>query len=321
MTDMIFVSLSSFAEHDRAPLSMLESSGRAFRVNASGARIAPAELVEQGRDASVIIAGVETYDASTLAQLPRLRCISRLGAGVDAIDLQAARARGITVCNTPDLPAAAVAELALTMMLALCRNLPRQAAFTRQHVWRRLEAHLLGARTVGIIGLGRIGRKVAQLARAFDAPVVAMDPAPDRRWADEHGIRIVSSDELLASCDIVSLHAAGSAASLRLGAPEFARMRKGSILINLARGSMVDESALLEALRSGHLGGAGLDVYATEPYTGPLCDLDNVVLTPHAATLTVETRSAMERESVDNALRFLDGTLPARVQVVRAPGI
>jgi D-3-phosphoglycerate dehydrogenase len=313
---VIFVTLSTFAEYDDEPLKALRASGVPFRIHQTGKRITPAELVSGGQDATVVVAGVESYDRATLEQLPALRCISRCGVGVDAIDLVAARERGVAVVNTPDAPTAAVAELALTMMLGLCRNLPRQGRAAGGKNWVRLEAHLLGKRRVGIVGLGRIGRRVAALVRAFGGEVWAVDPVADVAWCGENGVRTASLDEVLARCDIVSIHAArASGAPLRIGAPEIARMRTGAILINLGRGEMVDETALHAALQSGHLFGAGLDVYPREPYDGPLCDLDNVILTPHAATLTVETRSAMEREAVGKALRFLEQNLPPSERV------
>ena len=313
---MIFVTLSTFAEYDRAPLAMLEASGVPFKIHSTGKRITTAELIADGRDATVVVAGVEPYDRVTLDALPGLRCISRCGVGVDAIDLALARERGIAVANTPDAPTAAVAELALTMMLGLSRNVPRQAVAARAKAWKRIESHLLGGRRVGIIGLGRIGRRVAELARAFGSDVWAAEPAPDPAWCAAHGVRIVTLDELLAGCDVVSIHAAKSAgAPLRIGAAEIARMRAGAILINLGRGEMVDETALYQALVSGHLFGAGLDVYPQEPYAGPLCELDNVILTPHAATLAVETRVAMERECVRKAIAFATGTLAVAERV------
>jgi D-3-phosphoglycerate dehydrogenase len=314
---VIFVTLSTFAEYDQQPLEMLHASGVPFRVHGSGKRITTAELVAAGQEATVVIAGVEPYDRDTLARLPHLRCISRCGVGVDAIDLVAARERGVAVVNTPDAPVAAVAELAVTMMLALSRNLPRQAFAAQAREWTRLEAHLLGGRRVGIVGLGRIGRRVATLVRAFGSEVWAVDPAADGAWCAAHEVRPVPLEELLAGCDIVSIHAARSAAApFTLGAAEMNRMRAGAILINLGRGDMVDELALHAALVSGHLFGAGLDVYPEEPYRGPLCDLPNVVLTPHSATLTVETRSEMERGCVRNALDFLAGTVAPHHRVV-----
>jgi D-3-phosphoglycerate dehydrogenase len=308
--DLIFVALSTFAERDRAPLDRLEASGRPFQIQHTGKRIGTAELLQSGRDAAVIIASVEPYDASTLAALPRLRCITRCGAGVDNVDLVAARARGITVLNTPDVPTAAVAEMALAMFLTLSRNLHRQAALMRLRRWERLESHLLSGRTVGVIGVGRIGRRVAELSRAFGAEVYATDPSADEDWARTSGVALVSFDRLLSTADIVSLHAARSAAHpLRLDSVALARMKRGAVVVNLARGGMVDETALIQALESGHISGAAVDVFSEEPYTGRLCDFDQVILTPHCAALTVETRIAMEIESVDKALRFLEGTI------------
>jgi D-3-phosphoglycerate dehydrogenase len=315
--DLIFVALSTFAERDRAPMSLLESSGRPFRIHTTGKRITTPELLASASDAAVIIAGVEPYDVATLDGLPSLRCIARVGVGTDAIDLPAARERDIAIVNTPDVPTAAVAELALSMFLALSRNLLRQANLMHERRWERLEMHLLGARTVGIVGLGRIGRRVADLSRAFGARTIAYDPYADAGVAGAAGIELVPLERLLAESDIVSLHAARTATHpLRLDAQAFARMKNGAILVNLARGSMVDEEALHTALVSGRLGGAGLDVFGQEPYAGPLCELDNVILTPHSATMPVETRAAMELEAVDKALRFLSGKISADERVV-----
>lgn len=310
MTDSIFVTLSTFAQYDPAPLRLLEESGIPFAINASGKRITTAELIAQGQGATAVVAGVEPYDAATLAQLPALRCISRCGAGTDAVDFTAARSRGIAVLNTPDVPTQAVAELAVCMILSLSRNLRAQANLMGGRDWRRLDAHLVSGRRIGLVGLGRIGRRVIELLAPFGAVLVAHDPMADPGWAAAHGVRLVPFDELLATSDVVSLHAARSADHpLLLGAAELARMKPGALLVNLARGSMVDEEALCAALADGRLGGAGLDVFADEPYRGRLCDFGNVILTPHSATLTVETRVAMETECVSKALAFIKGTL------------
>jgi D-3-phosphoglycerate dehydrogenase len=316
-TEKIFVTLSTFAEFSRRPLELLEESGAPFELNPTGKRVTPEQLLEQGREATVLVAGVETYDEAVLSALPRLRCISRCGVGTDAIDLAAARARRVTVLNTPDPPTQAVAELALSMILALSRQLLKQSALVSAGQWVRLPAHLVSGRSVGIVGLGRIGRRVAELLTPFGAELVGSDPFVDPKWAEAHRVRLVPLDTLLRSCDVVTLHAARSAdRPLYLGAAELASMKTGAILINLARGGMVDEASLYEALRSGALGGAGLDVYAEEPYRGPLCELGNVVLTPHTATLTVETRTEMETQCIKNALAFLAGDPPATCHVV-----
>lgn len=314
--DHILVALSTFAESDSSPLDLLKASGRPYTIHRTGKRITTPELLEAGRAAGVIVASVEPYDAPTIAALPELRCISRCGVGTDNVDLAAARARGIAVFNTPDVPTAAVAELALSMFLSLARALPQQSALMHERSWKRLESHLLGALTVGVIGLGRIGRNVAELTRAFGAKVIGSDPHADAAWGARTGVELVPLEQLIATADIVSLHAArtGGQAQL-LDAAAIATMKPGAMLVNLARGGMVDEAALYEALKAGRLSGAGLDVFAEEPYAGPLCDLPNVLLTPHSATLPVETRAAMEYQAVENALHFLDSGGPAERRV------
>ncbi|MEI6638435.1 MAG: hypothetical protein FDX02_09090 [Chlorobium sp.] len=310
MNDTIFVALSTFAAEDRRPLDLLESSGFPFRIHQTGKRITREELIRDGRDAKVIIAGVEPYDSLTLAQLPSLRCISRCGVGVDAIDLHEARKKGITVANTPGIPTEAVAELALSMILSLSRDLIRQTNLMRARKWERITGHLLEGRSVGIVGFGSIGKRVAQLCQAFNANVLGYDPFLSGSTAQSMGVRLVDMKELLQESDIVSLHASkNSEQPLKLGPSEFASMKRGAIVINLARGEMIDESALVDALKSGHIAGAGLDVFPQEPYAGPLCDFEQVILTPHSATLTVETRASMELLCVKNAIGFLQGKL------------
>ena len=317
MNDLIFVALSTFAADDRRPLELLEASGHPFRIHRTGKRITTLELLRDGYDAAAILAGVEPYDSSTLSQLRSLRCISRCGVGVDAIDMAAARQRGVAVANTPGIPTEAVAELALAMFLALSRNLRLQANLMQARRWERTRAHLLAGRTVGIIGLGRIGQRVAQLCQAFNARVLAYDPLVDTTLACGLGVELVPMEPLLREADILSLHASRSTEQpILIGTAELAVMKRGAILVNLARGEMVDEGALVEALRSGQLAGAGLDVFTAEPYQGPLCDFEQVILTPHSATLTVETRAAMELQCVENALQYLAGNLAGERRVL-----
>lgn len=314
-SELIFVGLSTFAERDQRPLAVLKASGKPFRIHSTGKRITPDEVLTDASDAAVIIAGVEPYDASTLAKLPALRAIVRAGVGVDAIDLAAAKARGVAIFNTPDVPTAAVAELALTMFLALSRNLRPQANSMGARKWERLESHLIGGRTIGLVGFGRIGRRVAELLRPFGPRVLVADPFADQGAARAAGVELTTLENLLREADIVSLHAARSAENpLQLGAAGLASMKPGALIVNVARGGMVDEAALIEALRSGHLAGAGLDVFSKEPYSGSLCDFENVILTPHNATSTVETRAAMELECVEKAVGFLNGRREGSVE-------
>jgi D-3-phosphoglycerate dehydrogenase len=317
MNDLIFVALSTFAADDRQPLELLQASGHPFRIHRTGKRITTAELLRDGSEAAVILAGVEPYASSTLSQLPALRCISRCGVGVDAIDLAAAQQRGVVVANTLGIPTEAVAELTLALFLSLCRNLHLQANLMRKRRWERASAHLLADRTVGLVGLGHIGQRVAQLCSAFNARVLACDPMVEESLARSLNVTLVPREQLLRESDIVSLHASRSAGQpVLIGSEELALMKRGAILVNLARGEMVDESALVQALQAGQLAGAGLDVFREEPYKGPLCDFEQVILTPHSATLTVETRAAMELQCVENALQFLEGTLISDRRVI-----
>jgi D-3-phosphoglycerate dehydrogenase / 2-oxoglutarate reductase len=317
MNNKIFVALSTFAAEDSRPLDLLETSGYPFRIHSTGKRISTPELLSDGADAAVIIAGVESYDSKTILGLPALRCISRCGVGVDSIDLAFAKEKGIVVANTPGIPVQAVAELALAMFLTLSRNLHHQANLMQAKRWERITSHLLEGRTVGLIGFGRIGQRVAQLCKAFNAKVIAFDPKADAIIAQNLGVNLVTKDQLLIEADIVSLHASKNAdLPVLIGSQEILKMKRGAVIVNLARGEMLDESALIDAIQSGHIAGAGLDVFSKEPYQGPLCDIEQVVLTPHSATLPVETRTAMEMQCVENAIEFLRGTLPGVRRVI-----
>ena len=306
MRNQIFVALSAFAEHDKRPLEILKACGYPYKIHNTAKRITPSELLRDGVESSVILAGVETYDAQILGRLNNLKCISRCGVGVDTIDLAIAKQRGIAVLNTPGIPTDAVAELALSMFLTLSRNLQRQMISMRNGRWERLETHLLAGRTIGLIGFGNIGQRVAELCLAFKARVLVCDPMVNSQIANELNVSLVEKSQLLSESDIVSIHASrGDNESFLIGKSEIDLMKQGSFLVNLARGDMLDESALIDALNSGKIGGAGLDVFAKEPYIGALSKFDQVVLTPHSATNTIETRAAMELKCVENAIQFL----------------
>ncbi len=301
----ILVTLSTFAEYSRKPLKELEQSPFTFQLNPSGKRMQPEEVLRQGGNCIGLIAGVEPYTEETLNMMPNLRCISRVGVGIDSIDLDVCRTRDIAVLNTPDEPVLAVAELTLGMMLGLMRQLPRVNALTCARKWQRVPGNLLSGKTVGLIGLGRIGRKVAQMVNHFQTEVIAYDPVAQKEWAQKNGVSMVTFETLLQRADIVSIHASGGNNKLVIGKDELARMKKGAWLINVARGEMVDDIALSQALDSGQISGAGLDVFPLEPYTGPLCDNERVILTPHQATLNYETRVDMEVHAVRNIVEYL----------------
>ncbi len=300
----IYVALSEFCRYDRSPRSLLDSAGFEIQENTLGRRLKPEEIPSLLRDSEAVIAGVEPYTTQVLEALPKLRLISRCGIGTDSIDLETARRHGISVLTTGDEVVEPVAQMALAMILALARNLPLHAADFRAGEWKKHTGHLLSEWTIGLIGFGRIGKALHRILRPFACRVLVYDPhLPDQRIPE--GVESVDLPTLLKSADLVSLHASPPAGGPPLlGREELAQMRPGARLVNTARGRLVDEEALLEALESGRLAAAALDVFADEPYAGSLSRLPQVLCTPHVSSLTVHSRSQMELRSARNVVEF-----------------
>ncbi|MDO8571550.1 MAG: NAD(P)-dependent oxidoreductase [bacterium] len=302
----ILVALSTFGEYGEKPIRLLEESGFFYLINPLKKRLVKEEIIAMGKDCEGIIAGVEPYDEDALNHLSKLRCISRCGVGIENIALQKAREMGITVLNTPDVVVQPVVELTIAMIFDLLRKISYHTALMKVRRWEKKAGHLLMGRKIGIIGLGRIGKRVAEVLKIFGAHVSGYDPFPDKQWANTNGIEIFSCEQIIRESDILSLHLSVIPGSpFRLGEQEIQSMKKGAMIVNVARGEFIDEDALYTALRDGHLAGAALDVFPEEPYRGKLCELDNVVLTPHCATLTEESRLQMEVESTANLIEFL----------------
>ncbi len=307
MKRKILVALQSFSEYSETPLRLLHDAGVDIVLNELGHRLNQNDIVQLGHDCDGVIAGVEPYDENVLNSLQNLKCISRSGVGVDNIDMEKAKQRGITVLNTPDVVVQPVAEMTIAMIFDLLRFLTLHTNLLKSGQWKKIAGHLLSGRKVGIIGLGRIGKKVAEMLKALNADVYGFDLYPDRIWAKQHDVKITSLLDMLKVSDVLCIHVSVLKENpFILGRSEIAQMKKGSIIINTSRGQVVNEAALYEALKSGHLGGAGLDVFNNEPYKGPLCELDNVVLTPHISTLTQESRAEMETQAVINILNFFN---------------
>jgi D-3-phosphoglycerate dehydrogenase len=297
------LSVSSFGAAGEEPLERLRAAGARVLPNPHGRKLTADEVVELLADADGTIAGTEPLDAAVLERLPNLRAISRVGIGLDNVDLEAAERLGVRVFNTPDAVTDAAAELTVAGLLTLIRHVAFMDSELRAGRWTRQMGSLLRHKTVGIVGLGRIGRRVARLLSGFEPELLGYDPVADADHASEAGVRLVPLDELLAASHVVTLHATASATLV--GKRELDLMRPGTLLVNVARGGLVDEDALHSALANEQLGGAYLDVFAEEPYEGPLSELGNVVLTPHAGSFAREARALMETEAVENLLGFL----------------
>ncbi len=270
------------------------------------------EQVERAKDATVLInsRSIVKWPAAVLRQLPRLRMVSLCAIGTDAVDLDEARARGIVVSNIRGITAPIVAEHALGLLLAVAKMAAYQTATLKSGVWQRMENIYLRDKTLGVVGAGNIGAEMARLGRAIGMNVIAwtFHPSPER--AEELGVRFVDMDTLLRESDVVSLHVALSAESHHLiGRKELELMKPGALLINVARGAVVNEAALVDALNSGHLAGAGLDVFEDEPppLGAPILSCDQVVLTPHVGDMTPEGTELLNVAAVDNVIAFLEG--------------
>lgn len=306
MKEKILICTSTFAEFDRTPLDLLEKQGYDITDNPFHRTLTGDEIIMLGKDCTGIISGSEQLNQRVLASLPNLACISRVGVGTDNIDLEYARQRNITVRNTPEAPTRAVAELTISLILDLLRGVSRHDRMVRNGVWKKEPGYLLCGKKVGIIGLGRIGRAVAVLLAGMGARVSGTDLYPDRAWAAANGIELKDFSRILKECDIVTVHVPFTKENASLiGEREIRAMKKGSFLLNVSRGGIVDEAALYEALKENRLAGAAVDTFATEPYHGNLATLESVVLTPHMGSYTVESRSAMELEAVQNLIAGL----------------
>lgn len=263
------------------------------------ARIREAEIVINIRSSS-------KFTREVFESCPKLRLLSLWGTGTDNVDLAAAAERGVTVTNTPSVSAPAIAEHCLALMLAVARRIVELDAEVRRGAWPKGFVTQLNGKTLGVIGLGAIGSRFARLGQALGMRVIAWSFHPK----PELPFEMVPLERLYRESDVVSLHLRLSPATERMiGRAEFAMMKPGAIFLNTARGPIVDEEALVEALASGHLGGAGLDVFAVEPLPAghPLTRLTNVVLTPHSAGVTREALEAGLSLALENVENFLAG--------------
>lgn len=291
-------------------LDLLDDSGIEWQtLEAPSARIDAAEL--DGFDA-VLVLGAERFDAASIPAGGRLRHVARFGAGYDAVDIDACAAAGITVTNTPDAVRRPVADAAVTLLYALAHNLLIKDRLVRDGRWNERSdwrGHGLRDRTIGIVGLGSIGAEVARLLRALELTVVAYNRSPKDEEAAQLGVTLLLLDEVLAVSDYVIVTVAANAGTHRLiGERELGLLSPTAQLINLARGSVIDEAALIRALQEHRIAGAGLDVFEQEPlpHTSPLVSLPNVVLAPHALCWTDDftaTVSASVRESIIDVSR------------------
>jgi D-3-phosphoglycerate dehydrogenase len=293
-------------EISHKPFDLLHENDCEVINNPFGRKLTEDEVIELAKDCIGIVAGVEPLTKRVMDALPELRCISRVGVGMDNVDLEYAKSKNIVVVNTPDGPTRSVAELTLAMTMSMLRRVPQAYAVLKNRQWKKQTGNLIFGKTVGIIGLGRIGRMVAKLFRGIGNTVIGFDPYADKQWAKEKGVSLVPFEEVLSQADVLSLHIPGNKDKTPvIGEGEIEKMKKGAFLVNLSRGGVVDETALYHALKSGKLAGAAVDVFTQEPYSGQLCELDNIILTPHIGSYAKEGKLQMEIDAVNNLIHAL----------------
>ena len=244
--------------------------------------------------------------ADIMDAVPSLKLVVRAGVGLDNVDLAAAKTKGIEVRNTPGATAVSVAEHVLGLMLSLVRNIPSAHAKLSKGTWDKAMGSELSGKTIGILGLGRIGQEVAKRCQAFGMKVIAADPYLPKELADKTGIPMCSSSEMLKQVDFVTLHLPFTPETKNMiNAENIACMKKGSFIVNCARGGIVDEAAVADAVKSGHLAGAAFDVFATEPLkTSPLMEVEGIILTPHLGASTTEGQARAGDELADIIISF-----------------
>jgi D-3-phosphoglycerate dehydrogenase len=301
----ILISTSSFATESTEPLDRLKEAGIDYVINPLKRKLTLEETIELVSDKDGVIAGTEAYPKSVLEKLPKLKLISRCGAGTDGIDKDTLKSMGIELLNTPQVHVTAVAELTIAGLLSLSRKIVTQHHLLVSGKWEKKMGVNISHKTVGIIGFGKVGQAVARMLSGFSCKLLIYDPFYSQTIEESFGQRVTSLDEIWSQSDVISLHIPSTSETKGLlNSQSLAKLKRDVLILNTSRGDLIQESALHDFLVKNPSAGAYLDVFDQEPYHGPLTQLQNVVLTPHIGTFTLETRSNMELEAAINLINF-----------------
>lgn len=303
----ILVSPSSFGQCGSEPLDLLVKHGFAVIENPYGRKLTEDEIITVAGEMDGVVAGVESYSKNVIDQLPNLKCISRVGVGIDSVDVEYCKQKNIELIITPEGPTQAVAELSIGLALDLLRRISLSDRRIREGIWKKEVGNLIKNKKVGVIGLGRIGKRTAGLYKALGCQVSAFDVYPDHEWMKSNDIAYADLDSLLSDSQIITIHIPKTSdGKPLLTTSELAKLRSDVLLINLARGGVINEPDLLEFLKSNPSAFAALDVFEKEPYNGPFKELENVLLTPHLGSYAFESKLQMEIDAVQNLIDFFN---------------
>lgn len=302
----LFVSTHPFSSTSPIPMQLIKDNDMELSVNEHGRKITSSELVQDIKDAEVLIAGTEKITEEVLKNAPNLKLISRVGIGLDGIDFELCKKYGVRVAYTPDAPTMAVAELCVAMIL----DLARKVTYTNNNLkenstWNRYMGTLLYGKTVGILGMGRIGKSLVHLLSSFNVKFKVYDIEPDLAYGRLYNVEFVSKEEVLKYSDIVSVNVPlKDDTKDYITQEELKLMQKHSILINTARGGIINEDDLYKALKDNIISAAAIDVFEVEPYVGNLKELDNCLLTCHMGASTIDSRTDMEVQAIEEAILY-----------------
>jgi len=298
-----------FGDKNKLPLELLEAAGIEYLINPIGRKLKEDELAEMVSDFDVLIAGTEPITEKVMSCASKLKLISRVGIGLDSVDLLAAERRNIKVSYTPDAPAPAVAELTIGLILTLLRSVHIANTQIHRGDWNRYFGRRIPEVTIGIIGSGRIGGRVLRRLSGFGSPrILVNDLHPDMKLAPELKIEWVGKEEIYRLADVISLHVPLTIHTKNMiRRKHLMQMKSDAMIINTSRGGIINELDLAEVMNEGHLSGAAIDVFEQEPYTGELAQIDRCLLTAHMGSMSVDCRTRMEIEATEEAVRFLTG--------------
>lgn len=307
----ILIATVPFGEKNSLPIEMLKENNIEYVINPLNKKFTEDELCQYVDDVDIIIAGTEPITKKVLEKAKKLKLISRVGIGLDSVDLIEAKKRGVIVSYTPEAPGPAVAELTMGLMLSLLRQIHVSNLEMHRGNWNRYFGRRIAEVTIGVIGVGRIGARVLNRIAAFGTPRLLLnDVVPNQAITKKFKVEWVSKDTIYKEADVISIHVPLTAHTKNMiSTKQMDLMKSDALLINTSRGGIVNEQDLYIALKNNKIGGAAIDVFEEEPYVGALAKLDNCILTSHMGSMSVDCRTRMEIEATEEAVRFVRNLL------------
>ena len=304
----VLITTVPFSEKDKCSIEMLDAEGIDYLINPLNRKLNEKELAELVTDFDAIIAGTELISDFVMSCSSKLKFISRVGIGLDSVDLVAAKERGISVSYTPDAPAPAVSELTIGLMLALLRSIHLSNNNMHFGQWQRYFGRRLGEMTIGIIGFGRIGKGLLKHLEGFSCQKILINDVIKKPTIKTNlNVEWASKEEIYYQADIISLHIPlTKKTNGMIQKKELLLMKKDAILINTSRGGIINEQDLYDVLKENHLSGVAIDVFQQEPYQGPLQEIDRCLLTAHMGSMSIDCRARMEIEATEEVIRFFN---------------